>query len=80
MATVIEPARSEGRALRPAPVASPLATFLAGIHERHASVDDGAVALIVTARSRMQAPRGATAAEPVARVRTEVTAPSTGSG
>src|SRR4029079_12907135 len=40
----------------------------------------GAVALIVTARSRMQAPRGATAAEPVARVRTEVTAPSTGSG
>ena len=40
----------------------------------------GAVALIVTARSRMQAPRGATATEPVARVRTEVTAPSTGSG
>jgi drug/metabolite transporter (DMT)-like permease len=40
----------------------------------------GAVALIVTARSRMQAPRGATAAGPPARARPEVTAPSTGSG
>ena len=39
----------------------------------------GAVALIVTARSRMQAPRSQAAAEPVARVQTE-TAPSTGSG
>ena len=37
-----------------------------------------AVALIVTARGRMQAPRGATAAEPVAAsVAAEVTAPST---
>ena len=44
MATVIEPARSEGRALRPAPLASPLSAFLARIHARHASVDDGAVA------------------------------------
>ena len=40
----------------------------------------GAVALIVTARGRMQAPRSQVAAEPAARVRTEVTAPSTGSG
>ena len=40
----------------------------------------GAVALIVTARSRMQAPRGATEAGPPARARPEVTAPSTGSG
>ena len=44
MATVIESARIEGRAFRPAPVASPLSAFLARIHERHASVDDGAVA------------------------------------
>jgi drug/metabolite transporter (DMT)-like permease len=40
----------------------------------------GAVALIVTARGRMQAPRGASTARPAARARPEVTAPSTGSG
>ena len=44
MATVIEPARSEDRAFGPAPVASPLSAFLARVHARHASVDDGVVA------------------------------------
>jgi glutaminase len=44
VATVIESARSEGRAVRPAPGVSPLSAFLARIHQRHASVDDGAVA------------------------------------
>ena len=44
MATVIEPARSEGRASASAQVASPLSAFLARVHARHASIDDGAVA------------------------------------
>jgi drug/metabolite transporter (DMT)-like permease len=40
----------------------------------------GAVALIVTTRGRMQAPRSQAAAEPAARARSDVPVPSTGSG